>query len=535
MPAINFGFETRVLVGQNDTWGELIDATDLDERVYEIVSNTIKRITEPTTPARLTGHTSPIKNVQQMVRAEGDLVFNTHATDMAFWIRQAFMDDAITTTQNGVETLSAAAAFTAGTAINPTNPIDAFDEIQSGRLLFDFAMASSGEGTLEVIGRDINGERIEEDIILDLDSSDVSIRADAAYTSAAISPSDPADSIPSDDGRETVRLKFEFSSATGSGTIAITGEDEDGDEVSETITVSTPGEHITEERYATGVSVTVSGVTGGTLEIFVILAEYQYDSDFFYREVSSVIVTGVSGGTLAIEADPETYTHEITLNRQVLEGLTMVIDKGDETPNVYDSLLVQQFGISLGDTVDWTFSFLGRDADLRYNLDGERGGTTDVTGFRRQSPIVAPGWAAVIEVNDEVVPVSDASVSFNNNLGYPDASRQGSIHYPKPVRKGKRDISMSATIDYSLEADYDRLAFGSEVTAKFSLHTKPPRGAFFAIILEFDRAELVGFPDPDTTGETEILQTLNIRPFTNSVNGNDEISAKVISSEATIL
>ena len=531
----NFGYESYFLVAEQSAWGTPAVLADLHPKIYEATAIEINRISEPFTPTRLKGNTSPVKNVQMMIQAAGTINFNVHTSDMAFWLRQMLMADSVDSELNGAEEIRAAASFTsAATALTDPSSVLS-DDIPCGRLVFTFSSTASGRGDMTVTGRDQQGLRLSETIPLRMGAS-TEIRAAAAYTSAKTAISDDPDTV-LQDNKKSARLIFTFSSAaTGTGSLIVEGDDAAGNTITETITITTAsGDHLTFYEYAANVSYTVSsGVSGGTLGVDLETGRIAR-SKFYYMEDVSITVPGaVSGGTLAVNADPETYTHDIALSRDVLEGLSMEVVKGNNTPNLYDSMLVTGGTVSLGDTIALALTFLGREGDLRHSISGVRGTSSPISTYTRPDSILAANWNMGIEINGDLYAVSTASLAFDNNITFPETAFQKSVYYPPPDRAGNRTLTLTPTLNYNLDNDLDSLARGDEITAKMMLATQPKGGAYYLIEFDMPYCELVGFPDPGVGGEGRMFQSPTIRAYSGTADGNDELTTKVISREQSI-
>ena len=565
MAATNFGFNSLITVAiQENGWDTAVD--DADERlpvVYEASANTIKRVTEPTTPTRLHGSTSPVKNVQGMVMASGDVTLYIHETDLAFWIRQMLNAEQsdVTTTRNDEEQVQLEAIY--GMATTPdggysitidttAQPESLFSSpIVSGKLYITFNDFGTGNNILErkvsLKGRDHTEERLSEAITF-TPAPDSSIMASAMYTT---------DDDYTIDGVATARsygrLKFTFDSTADyvsgstSGSIKVRGYSTSGHYVGETIDVTASGVGTTAMETKNVYDLNEGDITYTIIEIEdgevgVSMSQDVLVSSYHYASISSLNYSdGINDETSAIIVNPESYKHNIGLSSNVLDGLTMEVRKGD-VPNTYHGMIVTGGTLTLAESVTLALSMLGRDGDLYYNMEG---GTSPlaVDTFRRPGSQLASDWGMAVELDLEnqgnfvAKAVSDATFTFNNNIDFPEARFKGDRHYEKPVRKGDREVGMTFTIDYEEgdENNIDRRSLGDEFGVNLIVANKPKGGTYNGLQFNIEVAELVGFSDPDVPDQTEILRSVEVRGFSKSVTGEDEVEVVVYAPDADVL
>ena len=235
--------------------------------------------------------------------------------------------------------------------------------IECGRLNITFSGHTLGTSPRVIVnGRDQNDLRLRQEEIPvttgTVTQADLPIQAATSYTAgSAITPTNqPEDVLPGSPGQAQGTITFTFSGATGSGSITVSGRNAAGTTVTpETVTftnAATTPTGSTTGSFASNVSFTITGITGGTIAATVRRtaatgADVTVQTEQFYKDGVMITVEGVSGGTIAITADPETYTHTIPLSDRVSEGFTAEIGKGNDTPSTYDSLLVSQGTLTL--------------------------------------------------------------------------------------------------------------------------------------------------------------------------------------------
>ena len=543
MPAIAYGSESYFLLAAQTEYDTAAGTADIEEVIYEFVSSTLRRETTPTTPPRMRGNFSPIKNVQGMVSAGGDIVTHLHATQMGLIFKHILHASAASTTANDSGSVRTAASFTTATEFSITDPDSVLTApVTAGRLLFDFA-ATSGTGTIVITGNDHNDLPLKETIEFDLTgtstTTDRTLQAATSYTSTAIDPtSDPSAVLPAaqDDGI----IAIIFSGASGSGTISVAGDDGGGGSQTDSITVtdaSTTTRYETTNNYRTDVMVTIgSGISGGTVRIVVEetgTAGGDPKSRYHYKDNVNVTITSAVTGNVGIDADPESYTHVLQLTNNLLEGLTIEEVKGIDNPNTYHGMLVNQAVLALADPITLTTTLIGRDGYLRQAIGGATD-STNIDAYTRPSIEIAPNWGMALDIDGDTHAMSEGSLTVNHNLDYPSTRFAATPRYPKPTRQGNRSIDLAATIDYSNSLDFDSSARGSTFDVTLTTVVQPSNRAFLMYEFNMPQVELVGFPDPEVTSPAELTQSLAFRAYSDTASGEDEMELTIISPDSTI-
>ena len=106
--------------------------------------------------------------------------------------------------------------------------------------------------------------------------------------------------------------------------------------------------------------------------------------------------------TLLIEADMNVYTHVVTINDTLLNGLTIEAVKGSR-PSVYGGCLLNSGTIDIGDVLTLTLNIMAKRGWNGYKVPTDAGATptssasgTDVSGYSRVSPEVFPAWGMAL-------------------------------------------------------------------------------------------------------------------------------------------
>ncbi|MBC8229239.1 hypothetical protein H8E77_06810 [bacterium] len=339
-----------------------------------------------------------------------------------------------------------------------------------------------------------------------------------AYTATNSLDTQPsATTTPSDPGKMIVTLASE----TGApGTVIITGTDQNGTAITETLSFTTGDESQTTTFYFQ--TVNVNGVTTSGLN---------------------------NDGTMLIMCDKNIYTHVFALGDNVYvdeaadkHGLTIELVKG-AIPNTYVGCLLNSGTLELADTTTLTLNILAKQANYRLALDGT-GTATDISGFGDMMDAtypdaddIFPGWGMAVQLDSVQTDVESASFSFSNNLDYPTRYK-ASRPMSKPVRQGDRDISFTCAVDYEAVADggvnFDDKYYGDvPIAVIFSAVSKPYAGPEYTISLSLPRCQLIAHSDPEVGGQGDLLQTLTLRPIrTVGATTSDEAVLTIVSTEA---
>jgi len=313
------------------------------------------------------------------------------------------------------------------------------------------------------------------------------------------------------------QLVVVIAGSAGSGTITISGTDQNGTAISEILTFAGDATHTTTYYFQT---VDASGVVvGGTL----------------------------AGGTMLITCDKNIYTHTFNLGDNVYvdeavdkHGLAIELVKG-AIPNLYEGCLLNTGVLTLADTMQLTLGILARYGNLREAFDGT-GTATPIAGYKSMVDTdypygdeIYPGWGASIQLDTVQTDIESMSFNFSNNLGYPTRYRSSRLPV-KPVRQGDREISLSCTVDYEAVADggvnFDAKFYGDiPIALILSMVSKPFAGPELTYQLTMPRCQLTAFPDTEVGGPADMLQTLNLRPIrTVGASSSNEMSSLVITS-----
>lgn len=340
------------------------------------------------------------------------------------------------------------------------------------------------------------------------------VRTNGIYTSPLSLTTQPSGTTPpSDPGRLIVTF-----SVAKTGTVTITGTDQNGTAISETLTFAN---------------------------------ETTKTTTMYFQAVDANGVTlTMSGDNLLIECDKNTYTHTFNLgdNTYVDEtvdkyGLAIELVKGT-IPNLYLGCMLNTGVISLGDTMQATWSILGKQGNTCLAFNGS-GTPTDISGYSKMVDTnypygdeIYPGWGLALQLDSIQTDIESLSFSFSNNLAY--STRYKATNTPvKPIRQGDREIAVTSAIDYEAVADG-----GLDLSAKYrgnvplaviwSAVSKPYAGPEYSINMSHPRCQLTANPDPEIGGPADILQPISLRPIrTVGASSSNECTLTIVSTEAS--
>jgi len=433
------GLNSYLIVGAQADWEVALAFGSMKQKVYEFISASLRKISEPITPTRFKRNPSPVRQMPGMMRAEGDISLHLHAEDMLIWLQHLLMDSAVASVDFTVQEVfgngaGAGKAFSATTNSLDTQP-------------------------------------------------------------TATSPA-------SDPGKLTVT----FDAPVRTGTVVITGTDQNDTPISDTLTFIAANT-VTSAKYFK--SVDVNGVA---------------------------IALDDETGTMLITCDKNTYTHTIEIGDTVEEGLTIELVKG-ALPNYYIGCLLNSGTLALADTITLTTSILAKTGELRKSLQTGNTTPTDITAYAQMSEEVYPGWGYALQIDSVQTEVESASFVFNNNLGYPTRYR-ATRPMTKPVRQGDREISLTASVDYdTVNANFD-LKYESDqvVAAVLTGVRKPYAGPEYSYTITMPRCQFTAFPDPEVTDMGDMRQELSLRPIraTAGATTSNEVNIVIVSTEATV-
>ncbi len=265
----------------------------------------------------------------------------------------------------------------------------------------------------------------------------------------------------------------------------------------------------------------------------------------YFKTVTSItLATGFDVvGNLLIEADKNTYTHQLVLGDDVLDGLTLeIVNSG--IPETYVGCLINEGRIAIADIITFSASIIAKygwqPAIIHATTEGDPSSTetpTDVSGLTRITEEILLGWASALYIDGAGAgseqSLASMSFSMNNNLN-PLTRYKNSRYMTKPVRGGHRVPNFTFAIDYdSSNNDWDVDAMNNEVVdADYYAYKKPYGGAEYSIHISLPRCQY-GFPSKSISDFSQQIQEISLEPIrTVGASTSDEIEVTLVSTEA---
>jgi hypothetical protein len=353
---------------------------------------------------------------------------------------------------------------------------------------------------------------------LDITSTDFTtrtVRTNGVYSSPVTLTTQPTATTPAS---SPGKLIFTFDPALGhSGgtakTMTITGTDQNDLALTEVMSVANGATVVTSTKY-------FKSVTGIVLQ------------DGF-----DVV------GNLLIEADKNTYTHQLVLGDDILDGLTLeIVNSG--IPETYIGCLINEGKISIADIITFSASIIAKygwqPAKIHSTTEGDPESTetpTDVAALTRASEEILLGWASALYLDGAGAgseqSLASMSFSLNNNLN-PLTRFKNSRYMTKPVRGGHRVPNFTFAIDYdSSNNDWDVDAMNNEVVdGDYWAYKKPYGGAEYSLHISLPRCQF-GFPSKSISDFSQQIQEISLEPIrTVGATSSDEIEITYVSTEA---
>ena len=286
------------------------------------------------------------------------------------------------------------------------------------------------------------------------------------------------------------------------GTVAITGTDQNDTAITETLTFA-----------------------GDTTKT----------TTYYFKSVDAagVVLTGITTGTLLITCDMNTWTHTIALGDAVEAGVTIEEVKG-AIPTTYLGCLFNSGTLDMGETVTLALNIIANRANFRENIAGGAS-PTGIGAYSNMSEEIYPGWGMALQLDAVQTGVENCSLTINNNLSY--RSRNKAVRQDGKPGRSDREIILTAGVDYdTTNANFDLTYESDQVIAAIlsGIHT-PFAGPEYSITITMPRCQLQQHPDPPINDKADILQTLSLRPIRSVADtSSDEILIAVVSTETGV-
>jgi hypothetical protein len=337
------------------------------------------------------------------------------------------------------------------------------------------------------------------DLIVSTPSDSKTVRTDGVFASPISLTTQPSATVPSS---APGRLTMTFAAAqTGVATIA--GTDQNDVAFSETLTFAAETVKTTTKYFKT---VNAGGITLG--------------AGF------------AGGGNLLITCNKGVYSHVLTIDEDLLVGLTAEVVKGS-LPYTYTGLLCNTGRITVADVITLALTTMGKYGEGSH-IPPVAGAVltasetpVDVSAYDTLTGETFPAWGIEVDIDGTLYCVKDVSLEIGNNLAYPDRWC-GTRYRQKPRRSGERNIRFIAGVELTDTTNIfdDKFMNLDDVVVQFKCYRKPSYGAEYMIQIDLPRCKIIAHPDPDVTDYVEVMQTLEFYPI-RTVGATDSDEASV--------
>ena len=358
-------YNSYLIVGEQDDWEDPIDRDEFTGIIYEFESAGLRNASAPIEPTRLTGHASPIEDVENFISAGGDIRLELHADNMAIWFKQLLMDDM---SDEYIEPTWQEVLGTGGgvgrTWTDPdeldTQP-NALSPSESPALL-KFTLNKGDNQVITIEGTDVFDELITETLTFTSAGVLTQTTTKAFKTVFAIQFTDTPQNS------ETLLIEagqLNYSDITAPVWKEVFGDGMGGDKawtdpdnLDTQPGATSPSQAPAKLKFTFSASVTQSVVIAGTdqndisiTETLAFVAEAgPKTTTKYFKTVTSIDFTTAPPGAekLLIEASNTLYTHLIEIKDEILPGMTIKVVKGG-LPSTYIGCLINSGTLTLGD------------------------------------------------------------------------------------------------------------------------------------------------------------------------------------------
>ena len=266
----------------------------------------------------------------------------------------------------------------------------------------------------------------------------------------------------------------------------------------------------------------------------------------YFKTVSSItLATGFDvAGNLLIEADKNTFIHELILGEDVLDTALSLEIVNSGVPETYVGCLINEGRITIADIITFSASIMAKygwqPAKIHSTTEGDPESTetpTDIAGFTRVSEDILLGWASALYLDGAGAgseqELESMSFTLNNALN-PRKRFKNSRYFSKPNRGGHIVPNFTFAIDYDSDTnDWDVDAMNNEVVdGDYWAYKKPYGGPELSVHISMPRCQF-GFPEKSISDFSQQLQTISLEPITTvGAVTDDEIAITYVSTEA---
>ena len=295
-----------------------------------------------------------------------------------------------------------------------------------------------------------------------------------------------------------------LTSATGAGSIEISGTDQLNRDIDETISFATPGTHA---------------------------------STKYFRTIDSIVLKGVGGTpSWTVEVVPDSYKHVFSLSDNIPAYKSMEMVYGGDTPVTHVGLCPNNVSISFGQFIGLQLGMIGRRYYEGQNLLGGSD-KTDTSAWTNPRELGASmtDIGVLVDIDGTYYFCSTISWDMNQNLTQPatiygarDAFQRSLIRDP-----AGRQLTCAFTLDYDVEDEFTRKSEGDDLNVKLIWATTPRGGKHTSVEFAMPRCTFAENALPPISDPGPIYRPISLIPY--ATDAGNELTITVYTSEATTL
>ena len=342
--------------------------------------------------------------------------------------------------------------------------------------------------------------QLADDYVIGASGSAVSVTVNTAQTPAT--GKQPKDLVEEPVG--IGKIKVTLTSATGAGSIEISGTDQLNRDIDETISFATPGTH---------------------------------ESTKYFRTIDSIVLKGVGGTpSWTVEVVPDEYKYVFSLSDNIPAYKTMEMVYGGDTPVTHVGLCPNNVSISFGQFIGLQLGMIGRRYYEGQNLLGGSD-KTDTSAWTNPRELGASmtDIGVLVDIDGTYYFCSTISWDMNQNLTQPatiygarDAFQRSLIRDP-----AGRQLTCAFTLDYDVEDEFTRKSEGDDLNVKLIWATTPRGGKHTSVEFAMPRCTFAENALPPISDPGPIYRPISLIPY--ATDAGNELTITVYTSEATTL
>ena len=302
---------------------------------------------------------------------------------------------------------------------------------------------------------------------------------------------------------EIGQIRVTLTSATGAGSIEISGTDQLNRDIEETISFGTPGTHT---------------------------------STKYFRTIDSILLKSVSGTVMwTVEVVPDTYKYVYSLSDDIPAYKSMEVVYGGETPVTHTGLCPNNASISFGQFIGLQLGTLGRRYYEGENLVGgsEKTDTSAWTNARMLGASMTD-IGVLINIDGTYYFCSTISWDMNQNLTQPATAYGARDAFRRSLVRDTagRQLTCAFTLDYDKENGFVRKSEGDELDVKLTWATMPRGGKHTSVEFHMPRCAFAENALPPISDPGPIYQPISLVPY--ATDAGNELTVTIYTSEASM-